>query len=62
MKLELESILKSILKVIEKDGFRSHEVDWTIATIIREVQKGEPEAMRFVASLIHNELTGRNEQ
>lgn len=54
--------LESILKVREKDGFRSHEVDWTIATIIREVQKGEPEAMRFVASLIYNELTGRNEQ
>lgn len=54
--------LESILKVLEKDKFRSHEVDWTIATIIREVQKGEPEAMQFVAFLIHNELTGRNEQ
>ena len=49
--------LESILKVLEKDGFRSHEVDWTIATIIREVQKGEPEAMRFVASLIHADMT-----
>ena len=54
--------LDSILKVLKEDKFRDHEVDWTIATIIREVQKGEPEAMRFVASLIHNELTGRNEQ
>ena len=55
--MKLESTLKSILKVLEKDGFRSHEVDWTIATIIREVQKGEPEAMRFVASLIHEDMT-----
>lgn len=49
--------LESILKVLEKDGFRSHEIDWTIATIIREVQKGEPEATRFVASLIHEDMT-----
>lgn len=49
--------LDSILKVIKADGFRGHEVDWTIATIIREVQKGEPEAMRFVASLIHEDMT-----
>ena len=49
--------LDSILKVIKADGFRSHEIDWTIATIIREVQRGEPEAMRFVASLIHEDMT-----
>ena len=49
--------LESILTIIKKDGFRSHEVDWVIATIIREVQKGEPEAMRFVASLIHEDMT-----
>ena len=49
--------MESTLKVLDTDGFRSHEVDWTIATIIREVQKGEPEAMRFVASLIHADMT-----
>lgn len=49
--------IEKIMSVLEKDGFRSHEIDWTIATIIREVQKGEPEAMRFVASLIHEDMT-----
>ena len=49
--------IESILKVIKTDGFRGHENDWVIATIIREVQRGEPEAMRFVASLIHEEMT-----
>lgn len=49
--------IEKIMKVLEKDKFRGHEADWTIASIIREVQKGEPEAMRFVASLIHEDMT-----
>ena len=53
--------IESIMKVLAKDGFRGHEADWTIATIIREVQKGEPEAMRFVASLIHEDMVKSKE-
>ena len=49
--------LDAILKVLKEDKFRGHEVDWTIAVVIREVQKGEPEAMKFVASLIHEDMT-----
>ena len=54
--------LESILKVIKTDGFRGHENDWIISTIIQEVQRGEPEAMRFVASLIHEEMTKNGDE
>lgn len=54
--------LESILKIIKADGFRSHEIDWTIAMIIKEVQRGEPEAMRYVAALIHEERTKNKDE